>query len=73
MNTISHAPQPPRVRGMRVQGFSSRYGLGRTKTYEEINSGRLRARKCGKLTIITEEDAEEWLRNLPPLVPSGGG
>jgi hypothetical protein len=27
----------------------------------------VRTRKCGKRTIITEDDAEDWLRNLPEL------
>jgi hypothetical protein len=45
--------------------FCWRYGVGRTTAYAEIKEGRLRARKCGKRTIITEDDAEEWLRGLP--------
>jgi hypothetical protein len=36
-----------------------------TKAYEEIRSGRLRARKNGKRTIIIEDDAEDWLQHLP--------
>jgi hypothetical protein len=36
-------------------------------TYEEIKSGRLRARKIGKRTIIIVEDAEDWLRALPVI------
>jgi hypothetical protein len=71
MNTKT--PKGLRLRGMRVDAFSELYGPGRSKTYEEISSGRLRARKCGKLTIITEEDAEEWLRNLPSLAPGREG
>ena len=41
--------------------------VGRTKIYEEINAGRLTARKMGKRTIILREDFEEWLRNLPEM------
>ena len=52
-------------RAMSLKEFSDRYGPGRTKTYEEIKSGRLRARKFGSRTIITEDDAEEWLDSLP--------
>jgi excisionase family DNA binding protein len=54
-------------RAMSVDDFCQRYRIGRTKTYEEINAGRLKARKAGKRTIIAEEDAEEWLSNLPAL------
>jgi hypothetical protein len=56
-----------RQRAMSIAEFCERYGPGRTKAYEEINSGRLRARKAGKRTIITEDDAEEWLRHLPVI------
>ena len=50
---------------MSIDGFCKGYGIGRTKAYEEINAGRLKARKAGKRTIITEDDAEEWLSLLP--------
>ena len=52
-------------RAMSIAEFSERYGLGRTTIYEEIKLGRLRARKCRKRTVITEDDAEDWLRSLP--------
>jgi hypothetical protein len=58
-----------RNRAMSVAQFSEGYGIGRTKTYEELNSGRLRGRKIGKRTIITEDDAEDWLRRLPAAEP----
>jgi hypothetical protein len=54
-------------RVMNIPAFCERYGLGRTKAYEELKSGRLRGRKIGKRTIITEDDAEEWLRHLPTV------
>jgi excisionase family DNA binding protein len=50
---------------MSVARFSADYGIGRTKTYEELNSGRLRGRKIGTRTLISEDDAEAWLRCLP--------
>jgi len=58
-----------RHRAMTIDQFRGRYGLGRTTTYEEIKSGRLRARKCGKRTLIAEDDAEDWLRSLPIVTP----
>jgi hypothetical protein len=54
-------------RAMSVQAFCARYDIGRTKAYEEINAGRLKARKAGRRTIITADDAEEWLSRLPAL------
>jgi hypothetical protein len=56
-----------RQRAMSIDQFRTLYGVGRTTAYEQINLGRLRARKCGKRTIITEDDAEDWLRSLPIL------
>jgi hypothetical protein len=57
-----------RQRAMSLEHFCDCYGPGRTKAYEEIKSGRLRGRKVGRRTIITEDDAEDWLRSLPPLL-----
>jgi hypothetical protein len=54
-----------RQRAMSLAQFCQNYSVGRTKAYEEIISGRLRARKNGKRTIITEDDAEDWLQQLP--------
>ena len=58
-----------RQRAMSIAEFCQRYGPGRTTTYQEIQAGRLRARKVGRRTIITEDDAEEWLQQLP-VVPT---
>jgi excisionase family DNA binding protein len=69
MNPISEGdPQRQRRRrAMSLTEFCERYGPSRTKTYEEIKCGRLRAIKCGKRTLITEDDAEAWLMSLPPV------
>lgn len=59
-----------RRRAMCFEAFCDKYGIGRTKAYEEINAGRLKARKCGRRTIILEDDAENWLDSLPAFVPA---
>ena len=66
---ISEAEQQrrSRQRAMGIADFCERYGPGRTKVYEEVKYGRLRARKIGKRTIITVDDAEDWLRSLPVI------
>jgi hypothetical protein len=63
---VSEAEQQRRARqrAMSVAEFCESYSTGRTAAYEEIKSGRLRARKRGKRTIITEDDAEDWLQSL---------
>lgn len=45
-------------------------GIGRTKLYEAINSGALRARKLGKRTIILQEDVEAFLNSLEAYAPT---
>jgi excisionase family DNA binding protein len=54
-------------RAMTIGEFCQRYAVGRTTIYGEIKRGRLRALKVGKRTLITEDDAEDWLRRLPAL------
>jgi Helix-turn-helix domain len=66
-SNISEAERQRRAwqRAMSVQAFCDRYDIGRTRAYEEIHAGRLKARKAGRRTIITLDDAEEWLSRLP--------
>ncbi len=49
-----------------VEDFCKSYGIGRTTAYEEINSGRLRAVKAGRRTLIPEQSADDWLKSLEP-------
>jgi excisionase family DNA binding protein len=56
-----------RQRAMSVDEFCHRYGIGRTTAYAEIKEGRLRARKCGRRTIITDDDGDDWLQHLPAI------
>lgn len=51
--------------GLSIHDFVKWSGLGRTQVYEELRSGRLKARKCGRRTIIPMSDAENWLQTLP--------
>ena len=39
-------------------------GLGRTKLYQLINSGELKARKIGKRTILLRDDLDAFLSGL---------
>lgn len=44
--------------------------IGHTALYQELNSGRLPARKLGKSTVILAGDAKAWLTNLPHYDPA---
>ncbi len=45
-------------------------GIGRTKLYEAINSGALKARKLGKRTIVLKQDLDSFLITLADYTPS---
>jgi hypothetical protein len=57
----------PKCRAFPIATFCNRYGIGRSKAYEEINAGRLIAVKSGHRTLIREEDAERWVWSLPMI------
>lgn len=44
-------------------------GLGKTKIYQLINSGDLKARKVGKRTIFLKADVDAFLSNLESIPP----
>lgn len=44
-------------------------GIGRTKAYEEINAGRLKAHKNGSRTVVLADDARAYLSSLPAFQP----
>jgi excisionase family DNA binding protein len=64
--------QPPR-RALSVHEAAKSAGVGRTKVFEEIRSGRLVARKVGRRTIVMAEDLETWLKSLPKRMPVASG
>ncbi len=44
-------------------------GIGRSKLYEAIAAGNLKARKFGRKTLILTEDLNAFLRALPRALP----
>jgi excisionase family DNA binding protein len=61
MNGSEISPIAAPLRAFSIDEFCRRYGIGRTTAYAEIAAGRLRRRKVGKRSVITEDDAEAWL------------
>jgi excisionase family DNA binding protein len=43
---------------------------GRTTLYKAIRSGKLRALKHGRRTIILRSDLLHWLESMPPVAPT---
>ena len=50
-----------------VPSFGKAHSISRTQVYREIGSGRLKASKVGKRTVITAENAASWRAALPPF------
>ena len=42
-------------------------GISRSKAYEEIAAGRLKAVKCGSKTLVPYASGQAWLDGLPAL------
>ena len=49
--------------------FARQNSIGLTTVRGEIKAGRLAARKIGRRTIITAEDAKAWQERLPKVQP----
>jgi len=50
-----------------VDRFCEATDIGRSKTYELIRTGQLRAKKLGSKTLILAEDADPFLASLPDM------
>jgi len=60
--SLEHAPIRGRL-AYSIPEFCEIAGIGKTKAYEELAAGRLKAKKVGSRTLIT--NAPEWLDCLP--------
>ncbi|WOH51130.1 MULTISPECIES: helix-turn-helix domain-containing protein [unclassified Bradyrhizobium] len=61
---IEHASGTLRE-GLSVAEACAVAGIGRTKIYQAISEGRLKARKCGKRTLILRDELRHFLVSLP--------
>jgi len=53
------------TRTLSIKEFCDQYCVGATRLYEEVKYGRIRLRKLGRKSLITRDEAERWLKNLP--------
>jgi excisionase family DNA binding protein len=65
--TTPDRPLEKPLGALSIRNFCELYNTGRTRCYEEIAAGRLRAVKAGHKTLIPRDAAEAWLRSLPPM------
>lgn len=49
------------LRTYTIPQFVAFYGVGRTRVFEEINSGRLKTYKVGRRRYISATAAAQWL------------
>jgi hypothetical protein len=61
----SPAQTPPRARS--IAKIVDEGPLSRTYLYGAIKTGRLRARKAGRRTIILDDDYDAFLQALPTI------
>lgn len=47
-----------------IEDVCTATGLGKTKIYQLINSGTLKARKIGKRTLVLKCDLDDFLASL---------
>ena len=52
------------TRAFSIEDVMARIGLSKTKLYEEIERGNLRAKKSGTRTLILEPDLDAFLNGL---------
>jgi excisionase family DNA binding protein len=59
-------PPPPPVReAYSVREVAERFGLHRDTIYQEINEGRLEARKVRGRTVVLRDALDAWCASLP--------
>ncbi len=51
--------------GLSIAEASALAGIGRTKIYQAIAEGSLKARKCGTRTLVLRDDLRAFLASLP--------
>ena len=64
---IVNNPASTQRRAFNVREFCAEYGIGHDNVYKAIREGKLVARKFGKRTIITVDDADRFIAALPRL------
>lgn len=64
MSALQATEAAPAKRAFTIKEACQISSIGRTRLYGEIKAGNLRARKCGRRTVILAEDLKSWLDSL---------
>jgi excisionase family DNA binding protein len=56
---------PLQREALSIAEVSAVAGIGRTKIYQAIANGSLKARKCGKRTLVLRNELRDFLTSLP--------
>jgi hypothetical protein len=59
-------------KSFRIAELAQRHALSVAFIYNEIKAKRLRARKAGAATIVTDEDEAAWLAAMPVIGGTAG-
>ena len=51
--------------GLSISEACAVASIGRTNIYQAITDGNLKARKCGKRTLVLRDDLRDFLTSLP--------
>ena len=58
-------------RALTINEFCDRYGICRETAYQQIRTGKLRAVKLGRRTVLLAPDVDAWAASLPELRTGG--
>jgi excisionase family DNA binding protein len=58
-------------RALTIDQFCDRYGICRETAYHQIRTGKLRARKLGRRTVLLAPDVDAWAERLPDFRAAG--
>jgi len=67
MNNRNGRREPVDVRALTIRAFCKSYSISRSRLYELIAAGTIRAVKNGHRTLIPVTEAERWFNSLPRM------
>jgi hypothetical protein len=62
--TVHEENARPLRRSSSLRNFAERHDISLRLAYDEIKAGRLKIKKVGRRSIVTDEDEARWLESL---------